>query len=85
MRKSDEQKEKVIKEVEKVRKEIKKNQRQSNFLSTFLLFVTMVLEACYLGYNILYMAEEKNQLYLIINSIFLLIVTGSFGLGVFVK
>ena len=45
----------------------------------------MVLETCYLGYNIIYMTEEKNQLFLIINSVILLIITGSFGLGMFVK
>ena len=81
----EEQKEKVKQELERVRKETKNTTYKSNFLSAFLLFITMVLETCYLAYNIIYMADEKNQLFLIINSILLLIVTGSFGLGMFVK
>lgn len=88
MRKQNEQEEKkeqVKKEVERVRKETRKKTYKSNFLTAFLLFITMVLETCYLGYNIIYMTEEKNQLFLIINSVILLIITGSFGLGMFVK
>ncbi len=81
----EEKKEKVKQELERVRKETKKTTYKSNFLSAFLLFITMVLETCYLAYNIVYMTDEKNQLFLIINSILLLIVTGSFGLGMFVK
>lgn len=78
-------KEQVKQEVERVRKETKKQKKKANFLTTLLLFITMVLEMCYLGYNIIYMANEKNQLYLIINSVLLLLVTGSFGLGVYMK
>ena len=88
MRKQNEQEEKkeqVKKEVERVRKETRKKTYKSNFLTAFLLFITMVLETCYLGYNIIYMTEEKNQLFLIINSVLLLIITGSFGLSMFVK
>lgn len=81
----EEKKEQVKKEVERVRKETRKKTYKSNFLTAFLLFITMVLETCYLGYNIIYMTEEKNQLFLIINSVILLIITGSFGLGMFVK
>lgn len=81
----EEAKEQVKKELERVRKETKKKRYKSNFLALFLLFITMVLETCYLGYNIIYMAEEKNQLFLIINSALLLIVTSSFGLGMFLK
>lgn len=81
----EEKKERVKQELERVRKETKKTTYKSNFLSAFLLFITMVLETCYLAYNIIYMVDEKNQLFLIINSVLLLVVTGSFGLGIFVK
>lgn len=81
----EEKKEKVKQELERVRKETKRTTYKSNFLSAFLLFITMVLETCYLAYNIIYMVDEKNQLFLIINSILLLVVTSSFGLGMFVK
>lgn len=81
----EEKKEKVKQELERVRKDTKRTTYKSNFLSAFLLFITMVLETCYLAYNIIYMVDEKNQLFLIINSILLLVVTSSFGLGMFVK
>ncbi|MBS7021563.1 MAG: hypothetical protein KH135_06965, partial [Firmicutes bacterium] len=58
-------KEQVKKEVERVRMETKKQKKKVNFLTTLLLFITMVLEMCYLAYNVIYMADEKNQLYLI--------------------